>query len=92
MKVSDRLGEWILQAQRDGDIDAELPPELVLFTIFARACDPVLPALKAAGHPPQQVIDWVLRTCFSGLAGPARVPAAARRAPTGAGGPRGAKK
>ena len=70
MNVSDRLGEWIVQAQRDGDIDAELPPELVLFTIFARACDPVLPALKAAGHPPQQVIDWVLRTCFFGLGGP----------------------
>ena len=75
MQVSDRLGEWIVQAQRDGDIDAGLPPEVVLFTLFARACDPVLPALKAAGHPPEQIIDWVLRTCFSGLAGRGRAAA-----------------
>ncbi|CAD5367017.1 TetR/AcrR family transcriptional regulator [Rubrivivax sp. A210] len=89
MQVSDRLGAWILQAQRDGDIDAELPPELVLFTIFARACDPVLPALKAAGHAPEQVIDWVLRTCFSGLAGPGA--ASAPRAATGGKGRSGKK-
>ena len=69
MHLSDRLGEWIVQAQRDGDIDAELPPEVVLLTVFARACDPVLPVLKAGGHPSGQVIDWVMRTCFSGLLG-----------------------
>jgi AcrR family transcriptional regulator len=69
MRLSDRLGAWIVQAQRDGDIDAALPPEVVLFTLFARACDPVLPALKAAGHPAEQIIDWVLATCFTGLCG-----------------------
>lgn len=79
MQVSDRLGEWIVQAQADGDIDAELPPELVLFTIFARACDPVLPTLKAAGHASAQVIEWVLRTCFSGLTGPVHARKAAGR-------------
>ena len=26
---------------------AGLPPEVVLFTLYARACDPVLPLLKA---------------------------------------------
>ena len=87
MQVSDRLGEWIVQAQRDGDIDAELPPDVVLFTLFARACDPVLSALKAAGHPPEQIIEWVLRTCFSGLTGPKGTRAAAtgskRRTATG---------
>lgn len=76
MRLTDRLGEWIVEAQRDGDVDPSLPPEVVLFTLFARACDPVLPVLKAAGHPPEQVIEWVLATCFSGVAG-ARVPAGA---------------
>ena len=42
MQVSDRLGAWIQQAQADGAIDPALPPEVVLYTIFARACDPVL--------------------------------------------------
>ena len=71
MQLSDRLGAWIVQAQRDGDVDPSLPPEVVLFTVFARACDPVLPALKAAGHPAEQSIEWVLSTCFAGLGGAA---------------------
>lgn len=67
MGLSDRLGEWIVQAQRDGDIDAALPAEVVLLTLFARACDPVLPVLKAGGHPSAQAIDWILHSCFEGL-------------------------
>ena len=69
MQVSDRLGEWIVQAQSDGDLDRSLPPELVLYTIFARACDPVPGVLKSSGrHSDEQVVEWVLSTCFSGIA------------------------
>ena len=69
MAVSDRLGEWIVQAQKDGDIDPALPPEVVLYTIFARACDPVPGFLKAGGqHSDAQIVDWVLGTCMNGLA------------------------
>lgn len=69
MRLSDDLGEWILEAQADGSIDAQLPPIAVLYTIYARACDPVLGMLKAAGqYSDEQIVDWVLRTCFNGLA------------------------
>ena len=69
MTVSDRLGEWIVQAQQDGDIDPGLPAEVVLFTIFARACDPVPGFLKAGGqYSDTQIVDWVLTTCMNGLA------------------------
>jgi TetR/AcrR family transcriptional regulator of autoinduction and epiphytic fitness len=69
MAVSDRLGAWIVQAQDDGDIDPALPPEVVLYTIFARACDPVPGFLKAGGqHADAQIVDWVLGTCMNGLA------------------------
>ena len=69
MAVSDTLGEWILQAQRDGSIDPALPPEVVLYTLFARACDPVPGFLKAGGqHSDGQIVDWVLATCMNGLA------------------------
>jgi TetR/AcrR family transcriptional regulator, regulator of autoinduction and epiphytic fitness len=53
MQLSDQLGAWIVQAQADGSINRTLPPEAVLYTIFARACDPVLGFLKAGGsHSP----------------------------------------
>lgn len=68
MQVSDTLGGWITQAQADGDIDASLPPEVVLYTIYARACDPVPGFLKAGGqYSDAQIVDWVLATCFDGL-------------------------
>jgi AcrR family transcriptional regulator len=70
MQTSDRLGAWIVQAQSDGDIDPALPPEVVLYTIYARACDPVPGFLKAGGqHSDQQIVDWVLATCMNGLRG-----------------------
>jgi AcrR family transcriptional regulator len=70
MKVSETLGEWIVQAQSDQDIDPRLPPEVVLFTIYARGCDPVPLFLKGTGqYADAQIVDWVLSTCLDGLRG-----------------------
>jgi AcrR family transcriptional regulator len=68
MEVSERLGQWIVQAQQEGALTRDLPPEVVLYTLFARACDPVLGFLKAGGqHSDEQIVDWVMKTCFDGL-------------------------
>jgi TetR/AcrR family transcriptional regulator, regulator of autoinduction and epiphytic fitness len=68
MMVSERLGTWITAAQDAGQIDPTLPPEAVLYTLYARACDPVLPFLRAGGRfSDEQVIEVVLSTCFDGL-------------------------
>ncbi len=67
--LSDLLGAWIVQAQSDGTLDRQLPPEAVLFTVFARACDPVLGFLKAGGrYSDAQIVEWVMASCFGGLA------------------------
>lgn len=72
VRLSDLLGEWIGEAQRRGELGSDLPPELVLYTLFARACDPVLGLLKAGGqYSDEQIIALLLRTCFDGL-GPSR--------------------
>ena len=68
MDASDRLGEWIVQAQEAGAIDPSLPPEVVLYRLFACACDPVPGVLKAGGRfSDDEVVDLVLRTAFDGL-------------------------
>jgi TetR/AcrR family transcriptional regulator, regulator of autoinduction and epiphytic fitness len=68
MHVSDQLGSWIERAQADGSIDPALPPEVVLYSIFARACDPVPGFLKAAGQlDDERIVELVLGTCFNGL-------------------------
>ena len=70
MELSDRLGEWISAAQSAGKLDRTLPPEVVLYTLYARACDPVLGLLKASGqYRDEDIVRWLLSTCFDGLSG-----------------------
>ncbi|MEP6877168.1 MAG: helix-turn-helix domain-containing protein [Burkholderiales bacterium] len=69
MRLSDLLGAWIVAAQQAGRLDATLPPELVLYTLFAKACDPVLSLLKvSANYTDEQIIEMLISTCFDGLA------------------------
>jgi len=72
MQLSDRLGAWISAAQAHGELNPALPPEVVLYTLFARACDPVLGLLKLAGqYSDAQIIEMLVSSCFDGLSGPA---------------------
>lgn len=73
MRLSDRLGAWINEAQRAGALNPALPPEVVLYTLFARAYDPVLSLLKVSGNfSDAQITEALISTCFDGLAGPPR--------------------
>ena len=68
MEVSDRLGAWIEAAQADRSISSKLPAIAVLYTLYARACDPVLEFLQIGGqHNDEEIIELVLSTCFEGL-------------------------
>ena len=68
MEVSDALGGWIEKAQAQGQINQALPAVAVLYTLFARACDPVLEFLKMGEqHTDEQILDLVMSTCFDGL-------------------------
>ena len=67
--LSDKLGGWIQAAQADGSLNPKLPAIAVLYTLYARACDPVLGFLKAGGlQTDEQIVDLVLATCFDGIA------------------------
>lgn len=68
MQVSDQLGAWIEAAQADGSLNRNLPPIAILYTLYARACDPVLGFLRASGtHSDSEIIDMVMTSCFEGL-------------------------
>jgi TetR/AcrR family transcriptional regulator, regulator of autoinduction and epiphytic fitness len=69
MQISDQIGGWIEAAQAEGSLSAKVPPLVVLYTLYARACDPVPGFLKAGGqHSDEQIIELVLASCFDGLA------------------------
>jgi len=68
LEVSDCLGAWIEAAQAQGKISSSIPAIAVLYTLYARACDPVLEFLKMGGqHDNDQILDLVMTTCFDGL-------------------------
>lgn len=68
MDISNTLGAWIEAAQKKGQLNTELPAIAILYTFFARACDPVVEFLKMGElFTDAQIVEMVLRTCFEGL-------------------------
>ncbi len=83
IRVSEELGVWITSAQKSGGLSRCLPPELILYTLFARACDPVLGVLKAAGqHSDEDIVAWLVQTTFHGLSAQPKAPAGKARLTT----------
>lgn len=70
MQVSESLLAWVAGAQKSGHLDRKLPPEVALYTLYSRACDPVLGLLKDGGqYTDDQIVDMLVSTCFNGLSG-----------------------
>jgi TetR/AcrR family transcriptional regulator of autoinduction and epiphytic fitness len=68
MNLSNKLSIWVTQAQTRGELNPGLPAEMVLYTLFARACDPVVAMLKESGqYKDEQILDWVMTSTFDGL-------------------------
>ncbi|WP_233597992.1 TetR/AcrR family transcriptional regulator [Comamonas sp. BIGb0124] len=67
-RVSETLGEWIEAAQADGTVSPTLPGEIILYTIYARACDPVADFLRQGGaFADEEIVEYLVATCFDGL-------------------------
>jgi AcrR family transcriptional regulator len=68
MDLNELMGELIERARADGKIRKDLPTEVVLYTIYARSCDPTLDYLRSnEQYKSEQVISFLLSTCFDGL-------------------------
>ena len=79
-ELGEVLSAWIGAAQATGDLAADLPVELVLFTLFARTCDPVVDYLKTGGaFSDAEIVDMLERSTFTGLTGGPLAPLPAGR-------------
>lgn len=66
--LSESLGELIGQAQALGELRADLPPTFVLYSFYARACDPTLDFMRAGGTlNDDQLVEYLVSACFDGL-------------------------
>lgn len=80
MALSDAVGGLIRQARLDGSLRPDLADEFVLFTFYARSCDPTMDFLKATGAmPDEQIVEQMVSACFSGIAASAPTASGAAR-------------
>lgn len=70
MKLNASFRSLIERAQSDGSLDRTLPADVIMFTIYARSCDPTLTFLRTMrSYSDDQALDYLVRTCFDGLNG-----------------------
>jgi AcrR family transcriptional regulator len=68
VRISDAFGALITEAQAAGQIRRDLRQEFILFTIYARSCDPTLDFLKMQGQmTPEEIVQHMVDGCFGGL-------------------------
>lgn len=70
-ELTELLGEWIQAAQDGAELSAALPGEVILYTIYARSCDPVADFLKNGGaFSDDDIVELLVHTCFEGMTTP----------------------
>ncbi|WP_338849103.1 helix-turn-helix domain-containing protein [Massilia sp. W12] len=71
MKLNKMLEKMVQQAQQQGQLDASLPSDVILFSYYARSCDPAVEyLLRFAKMEKEEIIRHMLRVCFGGMLPP----------------------
>jgi AcrR family transcriptional regulator len=69
-ELTEKLGDWITEAQHAGHLTPSRPGEVILYTIFARSCDPVADFLKMGGaFSDEDIVELLIHTTFQGMTG-----------------------
>jgi len=68
LKLNRMLEALVKQAQKEGQLDAALPTDVILFTYYARTCDPAVEYLqKFSKMSDDDIVRHMLRVAFNGL-------------------------
>ncbi len=71
MQINQRMSALITSAKTAGVLRQDLPDEVILYTIYARTCDPTVDYLRMFGKlSDQHIIDHTIDICFSGITPP----------------------
>lgn len=69
-KVNKRFYALVEEAKRDGDINAMVPDDVIVYTLYARSCDPTIDYLRRDGKlTDEQIVEAMVEATFHGLAG-----------------------
>jgi AcrR family transcriptional regulator len=69
-KVNKRFYALVEEAKRDGAIDARVADDVIVYTLYARSCDPTIDYLRRDGKlSDEQIVEAMVEATFHGLAG-----------------------
>lgn len=68
VKLNRQLEGLVKQAQKDGDLNTDLPSDVILFSYYARTCDPAVEFLsKLSKMSDDAIVQHMLTVAFKGL-------------------------
>jgi len=68
MKLNRQLEALVKLAQQQGQLNRELPPDVILFSYYARTCDPAVEYLqKYSKMEAEDIVRHMLKVSFEGL-------------------------
>jgi len=68
MKLNRQLEALVKLAQQQGQLNRELPTDVILFSYYARTCDPAVEYLqKYSKMEPEDIVHHMLKVSFEGL-------------------------
>ncbi|PVX36758.1 helix-turn-helix domain-containing protein [Janthinobacterium sp. 78] len=68
MKLNRQLEALVKLAQQQGQLNHELPTDVILFSYYARTCDPAVEYLqKYSKMEPEDIVRHMLKVSFEGL-------------------------
>lgn len=68
LKLNGKIEKLVLAAQKQGDLNPNLPSDVILFSYYSRTCDPAVDYLQTFSKMNKaQIVDHVIKVAFSGI-------------------------
>jgi AcrR family transcriptional regulator len=69
LKLNAQLEKLVMQAQKKGELNPDLPTDVILYSYYARTCDPAVEYLQRFSKMSKDdIVKHMLNVCFGGLA------------------------
>lgn len=68
LKLNAKLEKLVQQAQKNGELNPALPSDVILYSYYARTCDPAVEYLQRFSKMSKDdIVKHMLQVCFDGL-------------------------
>lgn len=68
LKLNGQLEKLVLAAQKSGDLNPDLPPDVILYSYYSRTCDPAVDyLLKFSKMKNEDIVTYMLQVAFQGF-------------------------